>query len=184
MGKIKSISKSIALVGIFVFSQVVFSQTTNDTITSGNIDTLTLKEPKRLQFGCGFGLNFVGGTTLGLSPNLTYNVSDKVAFGLGVQWNYLSIKNIQNTTTYGANTFFQYRPSQKIMTLLEFAQLRVSTKTEIDDSKNSYWDSALFVGAGFNVTDKISVGAKFNLLYNEDESVYSSPVIPFVNISF
>lgn len=180
MGKIKLIAFTV----IFVFSQVVISQTRNDTISKGEIDSLIVKEPKRLQFGCGFILNFVGGTNIGLSPNLTYNVSDKVAFGLGMQWNYLALKDIQKTTTYGANTFFEYRPTQKIMTLLEFVQLRASTTSEIDDSKVKYWDSALFVGAGFNVTNKISVGAKFNLLYNEDESVYSSPVIPFVNISF
>ena len=70
------------------------------------------------------------------------------------------------------------------MTLLEFAQLRVSTKLEIDDSKRNYWDSALFVGAGLSVTKKITIGAKYNFLYKEDESIYSSPVIPFVNISF
>jgi hypothetical protein len=70
------------------------------------------------------------------------------------------------------------------MTLLEFTQLRVSTKSEIDDSKRDFWDSALFVGAGFNVTKKITIGAKYNLLYDEDESVYSSAIIPFVNISF
>jgi opacity protein-like surface antigen len=69
---------------------------------------------------------------------------------------------------------------------LEFAELRVSTKTESvsGDITNKYWDSALFAGAGFNITNKISVGAKYNFLYKEGESVYTSAVIPFVNITF
>jgi hypothetical protein len=166
------------------FSYNVYAQTDTDSIQKKKVDTLQVHEAKKLNFGCGFGLNFVGGTNISLSPNLTYNVSNKVAFGLGIQWNYLAIKNIQNTTTYGANSFFQFKPAQKIMTLLEFAQLRVSTKSEIDDSKRNYWDSALFIGVGFNITNKIAIGAKYNLLYDEDESIYSSPVIPFVNISF
>ena len=174
----------ILTIGIFVYSYNSFSQTSTDSIQKKKVDTLIVKMEKKLKFGSGFGLNFVGGTNISISPNLTYNVSNKVAFGLGVQFNYLALKDIQNTTTYGANTLFQYRPSQKIMTLLEFAQLRVSTKSEIDDSKKNYWDSALFVGAGLNVTKKIAIGAKYNLLYKEDESIYSSPVIPFVNISF
>lgn len=174
----------ILSIGFFIFSLNSYSQTETDSVAKQKVDTVTVKEPKKLNFGMGFGLNFVGGTNIGLSPSLTYNVSNKVAFGLGLQFNYLSLKDIQSTTTYGATTFFNYRPSQKIMTLLEFAQLRVSTKSDIDDSERKFWDSALFVGAGFNVTKKITIGAKYNLLYDEDESVYSSAIIPFVNISF
>lgn len=176
--------KLILLIMFLVFSNNSFSQTSTDSIQKKSVDTLLVKKEKKLKFGSGFGLNFVGGTNINISPNLTYHVSEKIAFGLGVQYNYLSIKDIQTTNTYGANTVFQYRPSQKIMTLLEFAQLRVSTKSEIDDSKRKYWDSALFVGAGYYITKKISVGAKYNFLYKEDESIYSSPIIPFVNISF
>ena len=181
--KMKTLQLALSI-GLFIFSHNAFSQTDTDSIPKKKVDTIAVKMEKKLKFGCGFGLNFVGGTNIGISPNLTYNVSNKVAFGLGIQWNYLSLKDIQSTTTYGANTSFQYRPSQKIMTLLEFAQLRVSTKSEIDDTKTNYWDSALFAGAGFNVTKKITVGAKYNFLYKENESIYSSPVIPFVNISF
>ena len=197
--KIKTL-KLIFTIGIFICSYNSFSQTETDSlqikkvdnieikkvdgVQIKNVDTLNIKKKNKLKFGLGFGLNFVGGTNINISPNLTYNVSDKVAFGLGVQLNYLALKDIQTTTTYGATTLFQYKPSQKIMTLLEFAQLRVATKSEIDDTESNYWDSALFIGAGLNVTNKISIGAKYNFLYKKDESIYSSPIIPFVNISF
>jgi len=186
MKKVKSISKSLFLTGLFLSSFAVFSQTNSDTITKKDIDTLIVKEPKRLKFGCGFGLSFIGGTNISLSPNLTYKISDKTAIGAGIQGSYASIKNLQNTTTYGANILGLYSPIEKITTSLEFAQLRVSTKTETatDNNTRSYWDSALFVGAGYNITNKITVGAKYNLLYKEGESVYTSPVIPFVNITF
>lgn len=176
--------KLILTIGLFVFSYNSFSQTNIDSIQKKKVDTSMVKIDKKLKFGIGFGLNFVGGTNISLSPNLTYHVSKKIAFGLGVQWNYIALKDIQATNTYGGNVFFQYSPIQKIMTLLEFVQLRVSTKSEIDGSKRNYWDSALFAGAGFNVTKQITIGAKYNFLYKKDESIYSSPVIPFVNISF
>lgn len=171
---------------VLISGQTAFSQTYTDSITKKATDTLPLVKPKKLQFGCGFGLNFVGGTNISLSPNLTYSLNDKVALGAGIQGSYSGIKNFQNTTTVGANILGQYKPTKKIQTLLEFAQLRVSTKkdTEIDKSTRSYWDSALMVGAGYSITPKISVGAKYNLLYKEGESVYTSPIIPFVNISF
>lgn len=176
--------KLILIIGLLVFSYNSYSQTNTDSIQKKKVDEIIVKTDKKLKFGSGFGLNFVGGTNISISPNLTYDVSNKVTFGFGVQYNYLKLKDIQRTTSYGANTFFQFRPSQKITTLLEFAQLRVSTKLEINDSERNFWDSALFIGAGYNITKNISIGAKYNFLYKEDESIYSSPVIPFVNISF
>jgi hypothetical protein len=176
----------ILIAVVFVYCVPVFSQSEKNTNSDKVNDSTITKEEKRLKFGCGFGLNFVGGTNISLSPNLMYTVSDKVAFGGGLQGSYSAIKNLQNTTTFGANVLILYSPIHKISTLLEFAQLRVSTKTETVTPKttNSYWDSALFAGLGFNITNKISIGAKYNFLYKEDESVYTSAVIPFVNITF
>lgn len=184
MNEIKLLSKLILSIGIIVFSQSVFSQTDNDSTSKNNIDSLTVKKPKSLLFGCGFGLSFIGGTNVSLSPNLTYKLSDKVFIGSGLQINYTDIKGYQRTTTYGANVLGQYSFTPKVTTSLEFAQLRVSTKTVSDNSRENYWDSALFVGLGYNITNKITMGAKYNLLYKDGESIYTTPIIPFVNISF
>lgn len=171
---------------LFIGCPKIFSQTSKDSITQKVADTAVVKKPEKLKFGCGFGLNFVGGTNISVSPNLTYTISDKIAVGGGLQGSYAAIKNLQNTTTFGANLLGRYNPVKKITTLLEFSELRVSTKKDspTEKSTNSYWDSAFFVGAGYNITSKISVGAKYNFLYKEGKSVYTSPVIPYVNISF
>ena len=174
----KIILKLLIFIVVGMFGEKGFSQ-------SIEIDSVT-KVQKRLKFGCGFGLSFVGGTNVNLSPNLTYKVSNKVSFGGGLQGSYSSIKNYQNTTTFGANVLGIYNPIKKISTLIEFAELRVATETETPqgNSKNNYWDSALFIGAGINITSKILIGAKYNVLYDENESVYTSALIPFVNITF
>lgn len=180
--KMNRLFLKVALVfGVFIYSENTRSQVTEITVTDS-----TAVIDKRLKFGCGFGLNFVGGTNIGLSPHLIYGVSNKVSLGAGLQGNYTSIKDLQRTTTFGGNAIFQYTPIQKLTTLLEFTQLKVNTTTEAitGDIKQDYWDSALFVGAGLNITNKIALGAKYNLLYDSDESVYTSPIIPFVNITF
>jgi len=186
MKKNRLVLKLALIISLFVFSGSIFSQTEKNIDADKVTDTSSIKEQKRLKFGIGFGLNFVGSTNISLSPNLMYAVSDKVILGVGIQGSYSSIKNVQNTTTFGGNVLFQFNPIRKLSTLLEVVQLRVSTKTEteLDNSTNKYWDTALFVGAGFNITSKITIGAKYNLLYKEDESVYTSPVVPFVNITF
>ena len=182
----KSIWTKFCFLGILIFTQTIFSQSATDSSTKNSANTTTLEKPKRLKFGLGFGLGFVGGTNISLSPNLTYTLTDKLTIGTGIQGSYSATKNVQSTTTIGANLLGQYKLTNKIQTLLEFAQLRVSTKseTETDKTTRSYWDSALFAGMGYSITPKILVGAKYNLLYKDGESVYTSPVIPFVNISF
>ncbi|NNF19601.1 MAG: hypothetical protein HKN61_07455 [Flavobacteriaceae bacterium] len=177
--------KKLFLCIVMLFGLINISQKAHAQVTTVQVVDSTQLEP-RLKFGCGFGLSFVGGTNISLSPNLIYLLSDKVSLGAGIQGSYTSIKDLQKTTTIGGNLIFQYNPAKRLMTLLELTQLNVSTTTEeiSGDIKDSYWDTALFVGAGLNITPKISLGAKYNLLYKEDESVYTSPIIPFVNITF
>ena len=174
--------KKVFLISAFLFVGL-------NVVAQTQIDSLkTVENPidpaKKLQFGLGFGLNFVGGTSLNLSPNLTYKINNKMSAGAGILLNYNAIKNIQTTTTIGVNALFFYYPIEKLVTTAEFAEMYVSRNNKIANIKDNFWDSALFFGAGYQITPKISVGAKYNVLYNKDKGVYSSPVIPFVNISF
>lgn len=141
---------------------------------------------RKLNFGCGFGLNFMGGTNISIAPNLIYSVSNKVSIGGGLQGSYTAIKDVQNTTVFGINVIGQYSPVKKLTTLLEFAELNVKTKIETVATAQTekFWESALFIGAGYNITKNISAGAKYNVLYKDDESVYTSAIIPFVNVTF
>ena len=130
---------TIALTFIFIaFSGQAFAQVTNISVIDSSatvnssatldsvnkapfqeIDSLTTVDP-RLKFGCGFGLNFLGGTNISLSPNLMYTVSDNFSLGAGIQGSYNSIKDVQKTTTVGLNVIGQYNLSKKLMSLLEF----------------------------------------------------------------
>jgi hypothetical protein len=174
------------------YSQTETNPTTKDSMALST-NTLPLKTTdsiknpnKKWNFGCGFGLNFVGGTSLNLSPNASYKLSEKFSIVGGIQGNYNNIKNVQNTFTIGLNVAGMFNPIKKLQTLLEFTQMRVSSKSEIAGIKSNrdFWDTGLFIGAGYAVTPKISFGAKYNLLYKEGKSVFTSPIIPFINIGF
>ncbi len=162
-------------------TQITFAQVQIDSIK-------TVENPiepaKRLNFGLGFGLNFVDGTSISLSPNLVYRVNERFSLGSGLLFNYSAIKDLQKTTTIGANVLGNYYPVQKLLTTIEFAEMYVDREIIYTNTNDNFWDSALFLGAGYQITPKISVGGKYNLLYDKDKSVYSSPFVPFVNISF
>ena len=171
-----------------LFSVCLFFSTTSGFAQTNTVvlaDSIS-KKPSNWKLGMGFGLNFVGGTNISLAPSLLHNVSEKITLGIGLQYNYSAIKDLKKTSTIGGTLSTFYSPSPRFLTLLEFAELNVTSKTETTEGeiKDSFWESALFIGAGVNITNKITVGAKYNMLYKEDESVYTTPVIPFVNISF
>jgi len=173
---------------VLIFSVCLFFSITSGFAQTNTVvlaDSIT-KNPSNWKLGMGFGLNFVGGTNISLAPNLLYTVSEKITLGVGLQYNYSAIKDLKKTSTIGGTLSTFYSPTPKFLTLLEFAELNVTSKTESPDGeiKDSFWESALFIGAGLNITNSITVGAKYNVLYKEDESVYTSPVIPFVNIAF
>lgn len=153
-----------------------------DSLKTVNKKDSTLKN--RVNFGLGFGVNFVGGTNLSLSPNLTYRLSKNLSVGSGLQFNYAGLKDVQKTTTIGANALVYYTPVKQLLTTLEFSELHVNRNSLITNTKSDFWESALFIGAGINITPKFSLGAKYNALYNKNKSVYSSAVVPFINISF
>ncbi|MEO5500257.1 MAG: hypothetical protein ABIR31_02340, partial [Ginsengibacter sp.] len=77
-----------------------------------------------------------------------------------------------------------YTPVKKILTSLEFSEMHVNRNLQFANTKDNFWESALFVGLGYQLTTKIAFGAKYNVLYNKNKSIYNSPVIPFVNINF
>ena len=178
--------KQLGIQLALVIGALFFSINTSAQVTEVAVQDSMAVVNKRLRFGCGFGLSFVGGTNIALSPNLMYSLSNKVSLGVGLQGSYTSIKDLQKTTTFGGNIISQYQPIDRLMLLLEFAQLKVNTTTEAvtGDIETDYWDSALFIGAGLNITKNIAIGAKYNVLYDKDESVYTSPILPFVNIAF
>lgn len=173
--------KLFIIIGMLVYGVQGISQVTKVSV----VDSVAANANK-WKIGVGFGLNFVGGTNISFSPNVTYELSEKVSLGGGLMGSYSAIKDLQSTTTLGVNVITEYRPIPQITTLLEHAQLKVNTTLETPEGeiKDDFWEPVLFVGAGYNVTKKILVGAKFNILYTEGESVYSTPVVPFVNISF
>lgn len=173
----------LALVFALSSQQLAAQTTTIDSLKSINTTT-NPSNPKKVNFGLGFGMSFVGGTNISLAPNLSRRLSDKLSIGGGLQFNYAGIKNLQKTITYGLNAFGYFTPVKRLLTTLEFSEMRVNQKLLVSSTKKDFWESALFIGAGLEITPKISAGAKYNVLYKKDKSIYTSPVIPFVNIGF
>lgn len=142
---------------------------------------------RRVQFGGGFGFSTGNGyTDSTIAPNAIYNFNDYVALGAGLQGSYISSKNNFNSTLYGASILALLNPVEQIQLSVELEEVRVNTVFEqigTDTKKNNFWNTALFVGAGYR-SGNVTVGARYNVLFNKNNLVYSDALMPFFRIYF
>lgn len=140
---------------------------------------------QNVQFGGGLGLSFgTGYTDISVAPSAIYNVNEYFAVGLGAQYAYVKQKNLYNSNLYGGSLITLFNPIPEIQLSAELEQLRVNVK-RIDDSNfsNDFWNTGLFLGAGYR-SGNVTIGARYNVLHNENKGAYSDAFMPFVRFYF
>ncbi|MDG1870789.1 hypothetical protein [Flavobacterium frigidarium] len=143
---------------------------------------------EKVQFGGGLGLGFGSGyTDISIAPSAIYNFNPYVALGIGAQYSYVSQKDFYTSNLYGGSLIALVNPIEQIQLSVELEQLRVNVSVE-DDFNNSsntrnFWNTGLFLGAGYR-TNNVTIGGRYNVLYNENDAAYSSAFMPFVRVYF
>lgn len=142
----------------------------------------------KVQFGGGLGLGFGSGyTDISVMPSAIYNVNEIVAVGAGLQFGYLNSKNYYESYVYGGSLITLINPIPEIQLSAELEQVRVDTKYEANVNRpafsDSYWNTALYLGAGYR-TGNVTIGARYDVLYNPNKSLYGSGFMPFVRVYF
>ncbi len=139
-----------------------------------------------VRYGGSFGLNFGDGffgATLG--PSAIYEFNDKLAFGSGLNITFNNQKDISKTTILGGHLIALYNIIPSLQASVEFEQLHVSRRYDIrvDLPNENFWSPALFFGAGFR-NGNVTLGLRYNVLFNEEDSIYVDPLIPFIRVFF
>jgi opacity protein-like surface antigen len=71
-------------------------------------------DPNRLIFGGGLALSFGDVTNIGISPVVGYKITDRVAAGIGLGYQYVRVKNFfafQNASNPNATDYYDYKCS-------------------------------------------------------------------------
>ncbi|MES2545585.1 MAG: hypothetical protein V4548_11920 [Bacteroidota bacterium] len=140
-----------------------------------------------VQFGGGFGAAVGSGyTDLTLAPSAIYNFNEYVAAGVGLQGSYVSSKDYFSSAIYGASLITLFNPIEDVQLSVELEQLRVNSIVKDlgnPDIKNNFWNTALFIGGGFRANN-VTIGARYNVLYNKRDYVYSGAFMPFIRVYF
>ena len=140
---------------------------------------------KNVRFGGGLTLNFGSGfTNIGVSPTAIYNVNEYFSIGPSLQFSYVSAKNLYNSTILGGSIIALANPLEQIQLSAELEQLNVSTTYENNlFPKQNFWNTGLWLGAGYR-TNNITIGGRYNVLFDKNKSVYSEAFMPFVRVFF
>ena len=141
---------------------------------------------QQVQFGGGIGLGFGNGFFSGtMAPSVIYNFSDQFALGIGLNATYAKRNDYHKSTILGGSIISLFNPFDRMQLSAEFEELNVNRK--FDDRLNltdqNYWYPALFLGAGYR-NGNVVFGIRYDVLYDEDKSIYVDPWMPFVRFYF
>jgi len=172
------ILKSIFIVSFLLFFNGVFAQ------EQKNVSAPQKDFWKNVQFGGGVGLGFgTGYTDITISPSAIYNVNETVSIGTALQFGSISSKNKYTTTLYGGSLIGLVNPIPEIQLSVEIEEINASTNYIGDNLSTSFWNTALYLGAGYR-SGNVTIGGRYDVLYNANNSIYSDAFMPFVRVYF
>lgn len=140
---------------------------------------------KNVQIGGGLGLGFGSGfTNISVAPSAIYNINEYVSAGVGVQYSYLKERDFYNSSLYGGSIIGLFNPIEQIQLSIELEQLRANVKYEgFIVGSNDFWNTGFFIGAGYRMQN-VTIGGRYNLLFQNDKGVYGDAFIPFIRVFF
>jgi hypothetical protein len=139
----------------------------------------------KVRYGGGIGLGFGNNSfNAQLAPSAIYQANPYFATGLGLNFNYAKFGDAK-FTAYGGSVLSLFNPIPQIQLSAEFEELRVQRNfgDGLPDAEESYWLPALFAGIGYG-NGNVTIGIRYDLLYDEDKSIYSNAWMPFVRVYF
>jgi len=140
-----------------------------------------------VQFGGGLGLNVGNGfTDIMIAPSAIYNFNHNLALGTGLYGSFVSSKDNYQSAILGGSLISLFNPFEQVQLSAELEEMRVSTVSELvgsSSAKNNFWNTALFLGIGYR-SENVTIGVRYNLLFDKEKSVYSDALMPFVRVYF
>ena len=142
---------------------------------------------QHVRFGGGIGLAFGNGYFSGtLAPSAIYEFNQQFAAGVGLNGTYYSRSDYYKATILGGSVLGLYNPIPQIQLSAEFEQLNVSRNWDnkyFPYKDDNYWYPALYLGGGYRAQN-VTMGVRFDVLYDSSKSIYGTSWMPFVRFYF
>ncbi|SIQ22148.1 alpha-ketoglutarate decarboxylase [Maribacter ulvicola] len=138
-----------------------------------------------VRFGGSIGLGFSNnGFNGSIAPSAIYQFNEQFATGASLSFNYAKFHN-DKLLAYGGSVLSLYNPISPIQLSAEFEQLRINRTiaTRTIDLKDNYWLPAFFIGVGYS-SRNVTFGLRYDVLYDDNKSIYGNALMPFVRVYF
>lgn len=132
--------------------------------------------------GLSFGNEFFSGT---LAPSAIYQFNDKFALGVGLSGTYNSQKYFYKSTILGGSIIGLFNPINEIQISAEFEEnsVNIDWDQRTGFANENYWYPSLFLGVGYH-TKHVTLGIRYDVLYDRNKSTYADPWMPFIRVYF
>lgn len=139
----------------------------------------------KVRFGGGIGLGFANGSFNGsISPSAIYQFNNQFAAGVSLNFNYAKFGD-DKLLAYGGSVLSLYNPIPFLQLSAELEQLRINRS--FDDTvirlERNYWAPALLLGLGYT-NQNFTIGIRYDVLYDDVDSIYANAWLPFVRVYF
>ncbi len=135
--------------------------------------------------GGSFGRN--SGTTVYITPRLGYKLTEDFEMGVAgnFSWNNSSY---HSSTMLGVGPFANLYLGRVFYLTSQFQEYFINQRIKTTDQKHSSNEAALYLGAGYMQSlggrTYMQIGAMYNVLYKEDQSIFDSGFIPQIGVVF
>jgi hypothetical protein len=134
-----------------------------------------------VRFGGGLGLGFgSNSTTINISPSAIYDFENGFAMGIGVGYLYSKVEDFKSNV-FSPGIIALYNPAQEIQLSTEFEYLFVNQK--FGNLGGNFDYPALYLGVAYR-TGWAAFGVRYDVLYDERDSIFTSPFSPIFRIYF
>jgi hypothetical protein len=135
---------------------------------------------ENVSYGGGITLGFGGGTTLGLAPNAVYNFGNGLSAGLGIGYLYSNFGDF-STSAFNTSLISFYQTPYEFQLSAEFEQYFATQRDSFSEFSTNF--PALHLGIAYNL-GKFAIGIRYDVLYDENKSIFASPISPIARFYF
>ncbi|WP_046756443.1 hypothetical protein [Kordia jejudonensis] len=140
---------------------------------------------RNVRFGGGLGLSFGNNIfSATVAPSAIYDFNPQFAAGISLNYTYFKDDDFFKSTIVGGSFIGLYSPLREIQLSTEFEYMNVNR--DFDDpifEDDNYWQPAVFFGVGYT-TNNVTIGVRYNVLHDDDKSIYADALVPFVRVFF
>jgi len=140
-----------------------------------------------VRFGGGLGLSFGDGFFSGtIAPSAIYEFNNQFAAGIGLNATFAKQSDLYKSTILGTSVLTLFNPFGELQLSAEFEELNVNRNFDeefIANTDDNYWYPALYFGAGYR-TGNVTIGIRYDVLYDKDKSIFVDPWTPFFRVYF